>query len=140
MTEQDKASESIRADIRSNNTGQIGVGKNIAQSQSIGTAGPALTETELADLWQILAGFKDQVATGAPPEKREAALERVDELEEAITADDPDLTTMEYVRNWFGKNLPALAGAVTSVLVHPLVGKAIEVAGGAAANEFRRRF
>ena len=76
----------------------------------------------------------------APPEKKDAALERVDELEEAITAQEPDLPTMEYVKRWFVRNLPDLAGAVTSVVVHPIVGKLVEAAGDALAAEFRRRF
>lgn len=80
------------------------------------------------------------MAAEAPPEKKEAALERVQELEEAVTAEKPDLTTMEYVKQWFVKNLPGLAGAVTGVVVNPIVGKLVEAAGDALAAEFRRRF
>jgi hypothetical protein len=47
---------------------------------------------------------------------------------------------MEYVKRWFVKNLPGLAGAVTSIVVHPIVGKLVEAAGDALAAEFRRRF
>jgi len=64
----------------------------------------------------------------------------VQELEEAVTAEKPDLTTMEYVKQWFVKNLPGLAGAVTGVVVNPIVGKLVEAAGDALAAEFRRRF
>ena len=64
----------------------------------------------------------------------------MEELASAITAEEPDLTTMEYVKRWFGSHLPGLAGAVTGVVVHPVVGKLVEVAGDALAAEFRRRF
>jgi len=53
---------------------------------------------------------------------------------------EPDLTTMEYVKKWFVKNLPALAGSVTSLVVHPVVGKLVTAAGDAAVAEFNRRF
>ena len=62
------------------------------------------------------------------------------ELEEAVTAKKPDLTTMEYVKRWFARNLPELAGAVTGVIIHPIVGKLVEAAGDGLAAEFRRRF
>jgi len=71
---------------------------------------------------------------------RTAAVERVDELTEAVMAEKPDLTTMEYVRNWFTKNIPALAGAVVGVFVNPIVGKAIVAARDLAADQFKRRF
>ena len=67
-------------------------------------------------------------------------MERVDELEQAITEEKPDLSTMEYVKNWFVRNLPGLAGTVTSVVVHPIVGKLVEAGGDALVGEFRRRF
>ena len=118
----------------------MGVGKNITQTQRVGAVGAGLTEAELAELREAFESLKAQVTTEAPPEKQVAALERIGELEEAVTAKKPDITTMEYIRNWFGKNLPKLAGAVTAVVVHPFVGKAVEAAGEMAADEFRRKF
>jgi len=99
-----------------------------------------VTEADLTELRQVLTDLKAKVAAEAPLEKKDAALERVEELEEAVTAEEPDLTTMEYVKRWFVKNLPGLAGAVTGVVVHPIVGKLVEAAGDALAAEFRRRF
>ena len=64
----------------------------------------------------------------------------MDELEQAITERKPHLSTMEYVRNWFGKHIPGLAGAVVSVVVHPIVGKLVEAAGDLLAVDFRKRF
>jgi hypothetical protein len=47
---------------------------------------------------------------------------------------------MQSIRQWFGAHLPLLAGAVTSVIVHPVVGKLVEAAGDMVAGEFRRQF
>jgi hypothetical protein len=141
MDEQEKPSgDVIRATISGDVSGQVAVGKGITQIQTIGATSPQVTEAELAELRQVLVGLKAKVAAEAPPDKKDAALERVAELEEAVTAEEPDLPTMEYVKGWFAKNLPGLAGAVTSVVVHPVVGKLVEAAGDALAAEFRRRF
>jgi hypothetical protein len=140
MIEQEPSGDVIRATISGDISGQVAVGKGITQIQTIGVARPEVTDADLAELRQILADLKAKVAAEAPPEKKDAALERVEELEEAVTAREPDLTTMEYVKRWFVKNLPGLAGAVTSVVVHPIVGKLVEAAGDALATEFRRRF
>ena len=120
-------------------SGQVAVGKDILQEQAVG-ARPQVTEADLAAVRQMLGDLRAQVAAQAPPEKRDAALERVDEPEEAITAEEPDLTTMEYVKKWFARHLPQLAGAVASVVLNPIVGRVVEAAGEVAVDEFRRRF
>ena len=140
MSEQEKSGDIIRATISGDISGQVAVGKGISQIETIGVIRPEVTEADRAELRQILADLKAKVAAEAPPDKKDAALERVEELEEAVAAEEPDLTTMEYVKRWFVKNLPGLAGAVTSVIVHPIVGKLVEAAGDALAAEFRRRF
>jgi hypothetical protein len=137
---QDQPGDTIHATISGGVSGQVAVGKQIAQAQTVGVRRPTLTEADYIELHQVRADLRAQVMTEAPPDKKGAALERVDELEAAVTAKEPDLSTMEYVRNWFAKNTPKLAGAVTSVVVHPIVGKAVEAAGEIVANEFRRRF
>ena len=140
MNEDENKRESIRAKISGDVSGQLAIGKNIAQAQSVGVTRTPLTDAELAQLRQLLTDLKAQVEAGAPPDKKDAAVERVNELEAAVTAKKPDLTTMEYVRNWFGRNAPKLAGAVTAVLINPLVGKAVEAGGELVSDEFRRRF
>jgi hypothetical protein len=140
MSEQERSGDIIQAMISGDISGQVAVGKGITQTQTIGAARPEVTEADLAELRQVLADLKAKVAAEAPPEKKDAALERVEELGEAIAAKEPDLATMEYVKRWFVKNLPGLAGAVTSVVVHPIVGKLVEATGDALAAEFRRRF
>jgi len=134
------AGDTIRADISGPVSGQVAVGKEIRQAQAIVGAAGAVTEAELEELRELLTGLRQQVSQEAPPEKKEAALERVNELEEAVVAEKPDLSTMEYVRNWFLKHLPGVAGSVIGLVVHPIVGKLVGAAGDAVAGEFRRRF
>jgi hypothetical protein len=140
MNEQPKPGDSIQANFSGGVSGQVAVGKNIAQTQTVGAASGPVTEAERAELRQLLAALRAQVEATAPPEEETAALERVGELEEAITAKEPDLTTMEYITRWFGKHLPHLAGVVTGVVVNPIVGKLVQAAGDTLAAEFRRRF
>jgi len=131
----------VSATFFGNISGQVAVGNVIvSQSQTLGTAQPTLVETNLAGLRQLLADLEAQVAATAPSEQRQAAVERVRELGEAITAKEPDLSTLEYVQRWFVKNLPGLAGTVTGVVTHPIVSRLVEAAGDALAADFRRRF
>jgi uncharacterized membrane protein YgcG len=116
----------------------VAVGKDVHQGVGEYTQAQ-VTEADLDAVRELFAELRRQVEAQAPPEKKASALERVEELEEAVTADEPDLTTAEYVWRWFSKNLPQLAGTVVSVLVDPVLGKVLEAAGELAANELRRR-
>lgn len=135
-TSNEKTTVSIGGDV----SGQVAVGNHINQTQSIHAAVPNLTEGEFQTLSELFESLKQQVSSEAPVEKKEPALERVVELEEAITAKEPDISTMEYVKNWFIRNVPQLAGAVTGLVVNPIVGKLVEAAGETIAHEFKRRF
>lgn len=126
--------------LQGNISGQVAIGDHIHQSQTIQNVNVEVTQADLQELHGLIEDLKQQIAAGAAPELKDKALERACELEEAITAGKPDLTTMEYVRDWFVRNLPKLSGAVTALVVHPLVGRIVEVAGEAVAQEFRRRF
>jgi hypothetical protein len=99
-----------------------------------------IAEADLAVLQRIFAGLRAQIAAEASDDKKTAALERIDELEDAIATSQPDISTMEYVKNWFNKQMPTFAGAVTSIVVHPIVGKIVEAAGEVVASDFRKRF
>jgi hypothetical protein len=121
-------------------SGQLAAGKDIHQVSVTHEPQAGATAADLAEVRRLVDELKQKVVAEAPPEQRDAALERVDELQEAVVAEEPDVTTMDYVRRWFGKNLPKLAGAVTGLIVHPLVGRVVEAAGDLAASEFRRRF
>jgi hypothetical protein len=120
------------------NASQVAVGKNIHQQQASGAA--QISEGDLKQIQALFENFKKQIEQQAPPDKKAAAVERVDELQQEIVSGKPELTTIDYVKRWFGKNLPGLLGGVTSLVVNPLVGKVVEAASGMAAAEIKRRF
>lgn len=132
----------INISIGGDNSGQFAIGDNNSQHSLINSQNTAAAPSpaDLATLRQMFVNLKEQIAETAPNDKKASALERIDELEDAITADTPDLTTMDYVKRWFAKNLPTVSGAVTSVVIHPIVGKLVETAGTMAADEFQERF
>jgi hypothetical protein len=128
--------DDIEARVDGHVQGQLAVGRNITQRQSVGAMTADVSSEEWGQLRAALSELRARIAEQAPPEQSAAALERLTELERAITAPSPDLTTMEYVRGWFSRQLPALAGAVAGILVHPTVGKLVAAAGEAAAARF----
>lgn len=141
MNDQKEMSDSINASISGNISGNVAVGKNISQVQNtLVSAHNEVTEKDLDTLENLLNVLVSKVEKEAPPDKKRAALERVQELKESITDEKPDLTTMEYVRSWFGKNIPQLAGYIAGVLVNPIVGKVIEATGEIASGELKKRF
>jgi hypothetical protein len=123
-------------------SGQVAGGRDINQTsiQTGSTSSPEVTKEDLAALHAAIEAVKARVLSEAPDEKKSSALERVDELEQAIVAEKPDLSTMQYVRNWFSKNLPKLAGTITGLFINPVVGKIVEAAGDLAAAQFREHF
>ncbi len=121
------------------NSGQVAVGKNIQQEQQIGS-GNQISSDDLQQVEKLFADLKQQIALQAPADKKEAALQRVDELQQEVVSQKPSLTTFEYMRNWFAKNLPSMAGAVASVVVNPIVGKVVEAAGTIAADQLKHLF
>jgi hypothetical protein len=137
MDKEQPRGDQISANVTGQVQGQVAVGKDIKQRQQAGSMSVELSEAELAQLRDAFADLEAQVAAAAPPEKKEAALDRVGELEQAITAEEPDLTTVQYVKQWFAKNLPAVAGTVVGVLVNPVVGKLVQGAGEAVAARFQ---
>jgi hypothetical protein len=140
MSGEAKRGGDVHATISGAVSGQVAVGNDITQSQQVAAFTGAVTADDMRALKALIADLKAAVEGAAPAEKKAAALERVAELEDAVTADVPDLTTLEYVTSWFAKHLPALAGSVTSLVVHPLVGKVVGAAGDSLVAEFRRRF
>jgi serine/threonine protein kinase len=116
--------------------GQISMGPNPIDASSQSEA----REDHLSLLRQMLAQLQVQVEAKAPPSKKPAALERLAELEEAITASPPDLDTIAYVKTWFTKNSPALSQVVTMLITHPVVRKLIAAIDEELAAEFSRRF
>lgn len=138
MNKKQASENNIKVTVGGDVSGQLAAGHNIQQISTRTTSD--VTKAEIEELHQLLAELRAKVEAEAQPDKKEAALERVDELEQAIAEKKPDLTTMEYVKNWFAKHLPGLAGTVTSVVLHPIVGKLVEAGGDALVGEFQRRF
>jgi len=120
------------------NASQVAVGKNIRQQQN--SSSSEVTEADLQQLRALFDDLKQQIEQQAPPDKKAGALERVEELQQEITSKKPELSTFNYVKKWFSKNLPGLLGGVTSLIVNPLVGKVVEAASGVAADAIRKRF
>jgi hypothetical protein len=129
----------INVSIGGDVSGQIAIGSHNTLIQRQRADKPALTEEQVRTFSELIERVKKQVSDAAPPDKKQPALERVGELEQALTGEKPDLSTIEYVRNWFAKNIPQLAGIVTSLVVHPVAGKLVEAAGETFAHEFKRR-
>jgi hypothetical protein len=120
------------------NSGQVAIGNQVEQHQALGDAAvAAVSDAEREQLRVAFGQLRAQVAAHAPAEKRTAAVERVEELEGAVFADKPDVTTIRYVAGWFRTNLPALAGTVAGVVVHPIVGKLVQTAGELLAGDLR---
>ncbi len=139
MAKQEQSGDHISASFAGATVpGTVAVGKDIRQSQAVGTMSTRVTEAEIAEVRKAFADLRATVAAQAPEERREAALERVDELEAAVITEEPDPTTAAYVKGWFSKHVPQLAGAVVSVVVHPVVGKLVEAAGEVVADQFRK--
>ena len=138
MSDEEKSGDSISANIGNvSDRSQVAVGKDITQIQEYG---PPPTAEDIAQLQQMFDELKAKIEQEVAPAEKEKALERVDELKEAVTAKEPDITTMEYVKNWFGKNIPAVASSVVDLIVNPLVGKFVAAGGKALAATFRARF
>lgn len=139
MSNHEARGDHISGTVTGDVPGQVAIGKEIHQAHVVGEGRPDISDAEREDLRRAFAELRAQVAATAPAESKDSALERVDELEEAVTADEPDISTMEYVKRWFARKLPGIVGTVTGVLVHPVVGKLVHAAGEAAVSEFNRR-
>ena len=140
MNDEKNSGDSISANIGDvTERSQVAVGKGITQTQSY-SATPVVTAEDRAQLQQMFEELKARIEQEVAATEKEKALERVDELQQAVTAKEPDLTTMEYVTNWFGKNVPSAASAVVDFIVHPLVAKFVAAGGKALAATFRERF
>ena len=137
MPKQQKPKDGVNVNIKGDVSGQVVVGNNNRVIKNVNH--PPVTPAELVELRKVISELRNTVQSEAPADKKDSALERVDELEQAVLEEKPDISTMEYVKNWFGKHLPGLAGTIVGVLVHPIVGKLVEAAGDAVADEFKKR-
>jgi hypothetical protein len=135
MPDEQRQGDVITGSI-SNVSGQAAIGKDIDQTQ----IHAAPSAEELRQLAAAFAAFRAEVARDAPPEVREEAIKQAEVLEKATTGPKPDVSAMASARRWFLEHAPRLFGAVTSVIVNPIVGKVVQAAGDAIASEYRRHF
>lgn len=134
---EEQAHATVRGTVSNVSGGQVAIGGTVTQtSTTVSPQGP--TEADIAALLQQFAALRTQVL--ADPETPDAAAGKLDELQAAVTAEQPELSTMEYVRDWFVKYAPKFAGAVTALVVNPIVGALVGAAGETLATEFKRRF
>ena len=134
---EEHARTTVHGTVSNVSGGQVAIGGTVSQtSTSVSAQGPS--EADLTALLEQFAALRKEVL--ADPETPDTAAEKLDELETAVTAETPELSTMEYVRDWVVKNAPKFAGAVTALVVNPIVGALVGAAGEALATEFKRRF
>ncbi len=143
MSQDREVDKSITAEVAigGSNQGNVVIGSGNRVAAGTGNfENVRVTAAELAGLNDLFAEVRSRIEREAPADRREAALERIDELKEAVVKEKPDLTTMAYVRQWFLKSAPGLAGHVVSVFINPIVGKLVEAAGEMTAEAFLKRF
>ena len=140
MNEQEKGGRNYTAHVTGGVSGQFIQGDGNVQVQSAGAG--KVTEADLAEVRRMIDELRNRIETEAPPEKKEEALQQVQELTATLQSKDPEDVPdrLGGVKSWFKRNLPALAGAVVSVIVNPIVGKVVEAAGTGLAGEVQRRF
>jgi len=103
--------------------------------RQVGTSG-----ADRAEVHALMATLKARVQVEAPAGQREEAVRLIDELEDAILAEAPNVRRMAFIRDWFSAHVPRLAGAVSELILSPLVGRIVRAAGDLAAAEFRNAF
>lgn len=114
-----------------------GSGNTVSMQNGGAQPAPAVTPDELAALRAALTALKAQVEAQIAAAQKPVAMDHVKELTETLTSPQPDVSTIGYIKRWFAKNAPGLAGAVTSVIVHPVVGKVVAAAGDALVAKFK---
>ena len=136
MTHKSEGGVHAAIKVRGSVAGQIAVGNDIYQQIRHDSA--PVTDAERAELHALLDDLRAHVAATSPPEQRDGALERVDELGEAVTAAEPEIGTVRYVLGWFSRKIPALADTVRKLVLNPLVSRVVGAAGDVAATDFEQ--
>jgi hypothetical protein len=120
---------------------QVAIGEQI--EQTVVQAPAELTDDERTEIEQLLAELKRQLGElDLPERKKHVAQDLVEELETELTRTDapPNANTLQYAGDWLLRNIPALAGTLSGLFVHPVVGKVVEAAGDLATGWIRMRF
>jgi len=131
-----------RVSIGGNNHGMVAAGTNVTQSGTIGQANQDMVvdpESLLNALKPLISKLDQEVAATTPPEQQSAIKEKAEELKETILSGKPDVSTLGYLKAWFARNAPKLVGTVTSIIIHPIVGRLVEATGDILVTELYRR-
>jgi hypothetical protein len=129
----------ISIHIGGNVTGQVVSGQgNVVNWQTIQASG-SVTVDELDQLHAAFNELRTRLEVDTE-ECADSAQDKLDELEEAITGEQLDIPTMEYVHGWFRRKLPGFASAVGKLIINPIVGKLVATAGDDLVSEFAHRF
>ncbi|MEV0375689.1 hypothetical protein AB0I10_39100 [Streptomyces sp. NPDC050636] len=116
----------------------VGSRNTVIHNEGAREASTPVTEAQLVGLRAEFMRLRSLIAELG--EGNRGAEERLDELEEAVTSAEPDVSVMVYVRNWFLRTLPALAGTVTALIADPVVGQLVQQTGDQLALEYDRHF
>ncbi|WP_432073883.1 hypothetical protein [Streptomyces wuyuanensis] len=124
-----------------NVTGHTTVGRDNRVVGGIGAPAGSVsqvTETQLAELRAEFVRVRELVEglDDAGEREKGAAVDRLEELEAAVTDGEPDVRTMGRVRTWFAEKVPAALGAVTALLLHPTAALLVQAAGEDVAAAF----
>jgi hypothetical protein len=136
----DSKDRSIKSEVHDVTNSQLAVGTKIRQSQQFyNVSGPPTVE-ELEALRTAFADLRAEVERDAPPEVRDEAVRQTEALQQATMAEKPDVSVMASAKRWFLDHAPGLLGAVTAVVINPVVGKIVSSAGEAIAKEYQKWF
>jgi hypothetical protein len=119
MSEPRPGAGSIQVTVSGPMSGQFAVGNHNTQIQA---PAPALSDAELRRLRAAFEQLQAGVATEAPPEHRDQAMEQIATLERAVFADTPALDTIAEAPEWFERDTPKLAGLIRDQVVRPIMG------------------
>ena len=139
MTDE-RVDRSIKAEIGDVTQGQVAVGTDIEQTNTVYNVTAPPTAEELAALKAAFIDLKAQVERDAPADVRDEAVRQTEALQQATMADKPDVSVMATAKRWFLDHAPGLLGAVTAVVINPVVGKIVSSAGDAIAKEYQKWF
>jgi len=136
----DSKDRSIKSEAHDVTNSQLAVGAKIRQSQQFYNVSGPPTAEELEALRTAFADLKAQVERDAPPDVRDEAVRQTEALQQATMAEKPDVSVMASAKRWFLDHAPGLLGAVTAVVINPVVGKIVSSAGEAIAKEYQKWF
>lgn len=123
----------ISSTFRGDNSGQVAVGTDIRQQQTIG-ADVAITDEDRQEMRQLLEELKSRIAAEVPEADQAAAQLTVTTLEKEVAKEAPSPSAIQLAINWVKENIPTMATWVGSAMVSPFVRKVVEAAGAVAAK------